>query len=176
MASCVCCHCGGRWWLIFCGSFFLMSPHKSTSPHEYKWARSAVTAHGCMTHLCHVTQIQQNEKYCWTSHYFVTLTTNPLYCIMLMSLHCHFQLSLKAFVKILLHAQGHCWDELETFLLKLWSLAKLIFHIFKEGQKWTSISDMTWFIIVYTCTQTHKYRLPYHMQCVYVEAKYFSLC
>ncbi len=38
----------------------------------------AVTCHGYMTHICHMTQIGQNKKCHWTSHLFWSFNDNPM--------------------------------------------------------------------------------------------------
>ncbi len=45
-----------------------------------------------MTHLCHMTKIWQNEKWWWTSHFFVVLMTNSYCHAITISSHPHFQL------------------------------------------------------------------------------------
>ncbi len=93
--------CGSSWvdieggeMMVHCCWYFLLElvKFKTITKIKNKQARLAVRCCGHMTHLYHVTQIQQNEKCCWTWHFFQKCNNKPFCCVMITSLRHHFQL------------------------------------------------------------------------------------
>ncbi len=68
---------------------FLLGTSNLTYWLQMPWLwnyHKAVTCHEYMMHLCQVTHLQQNEKCCQTSHFFVISMTNPFF----VSWQCHY--------------------------------------------------------------------------------------